>query len=378
MAEGKSIARVNWLDHIHCTEVKGSLSHSVPLEVDCLTIADEHQKLLRSRIWSKGLCPYCAEPLAKEHQEVAERSTFYVEALMSCRICGFWQLHSNDSLMGRYWTVPYARGFQPELQTPALVQLSREIQNAPEKIYGLGPTRFEVLVGGILADFFDCEVKHVGRTGDGGIDLMVLDADDPLLVQVKRRTRADATEGVEVVKNLFASLYAVGSNRGMLVTSAQRFTRGAKSWVRLPALRDSGYELDLVDIERVIDMTRTTTSSDTPPWQCFLEAREGVSFALDSPALETRIEDERLVVASRDFPKTEYVFARADRDCCTLVEHHDDAAPGKAASREQASMRSIGGFEFTELVRPWPRSICDEVFSFLAGPNDEMRVPVNP
>jgi hypothetical protein len=252
----------------------------------------------------------------------------------------------------------------------------------------LEPAKFEVLVGGILADFFDCDVKHVGRTGDGGIDLIVLDADPPLLVQVKRRTRSDATEGLEVVKHLFASLYTAGQRRGMVVTSAQRFTRGAESWARSPALRDNGYELDLVDVSRLLDITRATHSHERPGWLTVLDfwkktsATPGREQGVPGSALKltTQLRGEHLLVTDKDSPSSSYVFVRADRDCCSLVEHQQGAAGDVRPTDHTTPVRvsSITGFAFAELMASWPRSIIDALFAYWAGPDDELRIIVEP
>ena len=36
----------------------------------------------------------------------------------------------------------------------------------------------------ILSDFLDCEVHHVGTSGDDGVDLLALVGESPLMIQV--------------------------------------------------------------------------------------------------------------------------------------------------------------------------------------------------
>ena len=45
------------------------------------------------------------------------------------------------------------------------------------------------------------EARLVGKTNDGGVDLILLESDAPILVQVKRRKRAEKTEGVVVIRD---------------------------------------------------------------------------------------------------------------------------------------------------------------------------------
>jgi hypothetical protein len=39
----------------------------------------------------------------------------------------------------------------------------------------------------VFKDYFDCEVIHCGRSHDGGIDLILISADEPTVIQVKPR-----------------------------------------------------------------------------------------------------------------------------------------------------------------------------------------------
>lgn len=45
----------------------------------------------------------------------------------------------------------------------------------------------EELVASVFRDFYECEVEVVGKSNDGGVDVIVIDSDNPIMVQVKRR-----------------------------------------------------------------------------------------------------------------------------------------------------------------------------------------------
>jgi hypothetical protein len=47
----------------------------------------------------------------------------------------------------------------------------------------------EELVASVLPEHFACTAHVVGKTNDGGVDLILIDADEPIIVQVKRRTK---------------------------------------------------------------------------------------------------------------------------------------------------------------------------------------------
>jgi hypothetical protein len=166
-----------------------------------------------------------------------------------------------------------------------------------------------LFVATVLKDFLECEVRHVGGTGDGGIDLVALIADTPLLIQVKRREHADRSEGIEVVRSLFASLFAAGHKRGMIVTSANSFTRGAQAWARSPRLIASKFEIDLVDIARLLDMTRSGSGIPSEPmWTKVASILEPLDETQIRDAVTYEVVGETFSAKDRDGA---YVFSRS-------------------------------------------------------------------
>jgi len=129
-----------------------------------------------------------------------------------------------------------------------------------------------------MSDFFDCEVHHVGHSGDDGIDLIVLVGESPLMIQVKRRENSSATEGIDVVKLLFASAFAKGASRGMIVTSAKQFTRPAKIWSESRKIVDTGFRLELVDMNSLMSMVDAVAFKDAEPAWHRHRDRRGLPF----------------------------------------------------------------------------------------------------
>jgi len=54
-------------------------------------------------------------------------------------------------------------------------------------LYDVDPYKLEDIAQVVFSAYYNCEIKHVGKTGDGGKDLLIVQSDDPILVQVKRR-----------------------------------------------------------------------------------------------------------------------------------------------------------------------------------------------
>jgi hypothetical protein len=230
-------------------------------------LTPEHEGSVRERINAKA-CTLCAGAFRQVHESSYQSFEFRVtENVLECEQCGNWIGTFETSVSPEEWLLPFISDFCPHSQIPALTALLEEVRANPKRLFTMAPKQFELLVGSVLSAFFDCNVYHVGKSRDGGIDLIAIEADRPMMVQVKRRESPDAVEGVEVVRLLFASMFVHAARKGMLITTAQRFSEDANKWVHLPALRDNSYEIDLVGFDRLLHMIRgVRAQGGTPPW----------------------------------------------------------------------------------------------------------------
>lgn len=222
---------------------------------------------IRARI-SSNLCSFCGGELKEMfHEDYQNGDIGVIECALACRACANWIAWSSTSISSPEWLLPFVRQFQPQKEVPALTALAEEVRKNPEVIRATSAREFELFVGSIIRNFFVCEVYHVGKSNDGGIDLLAIESDNPIVIQVKRRMNPDSVEGVDVVRLLFASMFASGAKRGMLVTTAQRFSKQAAEWMHLPNLRDSGFEIDLVAFDRLLEMTKQASPGAASGWE---------------------------------------------------------------------------------------------------------------
>jgi len=229
-------------------------------------IATERENNIRERVQSTT-CSLCGESYRQVHEDHYKTGDIGVmEKAVECRGCGNWKGIFETSISSKEWLLPFIRDFCPHTQVPALTALLDEVQAKPRRVFSTTPKQFEIFVGSVLSSFINCEIYHVGRSRDGGIDLVAVGADQPMMIQVKRRESPNAVEGVDVVRLLFASMFVRGAKNGMLVTTAHRFTKDANDWVHLPALRDNSYQIDLVALDRLLHMTKSVRTGDSPPW----------------------------------------------------------------------------------------------------------------
>jgi hypothetical protein len=116
------------------------------------------------------------------------------------------------------------------------------------------PWAFERLVAECLRhEFGPCEVHHVGVSGggDGGIDVYMLKDGTTWLVQVKRRLNNKA-ESIETIRLLNGDLLREGKYCGMVVTSAETFSKNAlaETVIKTPG----PYAVRLIDRGGVMEM----------------------------------------------------------------------------------------------------------------------------
>ena len=103
---------------------------------------------------------------------------------------------------------------------------------------------------------YDCDVYHVGKSGDGGTDLIVLESDNPILVQVKRRENPNHIELVKGIREFVGTLFIENKRKGIYVSTAKGFSRGSVEVAkRLPDNRQLDY-FEFVDYNRLCSLIK--------------------------------------------------------------------------------------------------------------------------
>jgi hypothetical protein len=125
-----------------------------------------------------------------------------------------------------------------------------------DEIYYIHDGKMEELVQYVLQDHFKCEVVHVGKSHDRGVDLLKLLGDEVIPIQVKRRTQPGRAEPVTVVRDLLGVLLRDGLRSAMIVTTADRFSRDASREVA--EVLDTGRvdRFELIDLDAFLGMLR--------------------------------------------------------------------------------------------------------------------------
>lgn len=192
--------------------------------------------------WKDDKCPFCKSDLqlvfSGSRSATAGKDMFYSGKVFECHKCGWWTYKTHfveeydyiQRVDGIYTdTRHYAitKSFDIDDKMLPIEVLKTELKKKPEMIYGINPYKLEELSQDILRGIYDCEVHHVGRRGDGGTDLIILESDDPILVQVKCRQNPEHIELVKGVREFVGTMFIEDKRKGIYISTAKSFSKGS-------------------------------------------------------------------------------------------------------------------------------------------------------
>lgn len=199
--------------------------------------------------------------------------------LFVCHNCGWWQV-----VFGRGgWGIKSCKTHRGKLKEyplnsldVPLSELRAYLKRHPDDVAFVNPTAFEQLMANCLRDTHEfTDVLHVGGTADGGVDLILIRADEGTrLVQVKRRSDLTSTEGVQVVRELNGVLFRENIAKGMVITTASRFTNAAIRETNIWTQTGKVYDMKLLAYRDVVELFDVQPSEPHEPWLQFLEEDE--------------------------------------------------------------------------------------------------------
>ena len=276
----------------------GPASHLTRMRLDGLQIQDEiargqvmaeHDFTLRhlcdsilteqgiQQKWPRSDCMYCST-LLEEINRCDDKYPWIV-LTMKCPSCGWWyswRAYDEEvfTSIKLYPSVLLMMHSVNDKQLP-LMLLFQELNRRQDLLYKVAPSVLEKVVGEILHHVYDCDVHHVGRTGDGGIDLILLHSDTPVAIQVKRRASMDYIEQIGVIREFLGAMVLKGYRRGIFVSTAKRYSRGATELIDAAPSSLVVDRLELWNFEKLFEMYRLTELAvDYVPWlelECYDE-----------------------------------------------------------------------------------------------------------
>jgi hypothetical protein len=150
------------------------------------------------------------------------------------------------------------------LPKPCAGEIGQFLRRRPDYFHDIAPRLLERFVADVFkANYRECEVLHVGKSGDWGVDVIFVDASQKeWLIQVKRRTRPDSSEPFSTVQALAGTLTIHGKLHGIVVSTADHFS--AQACQAAKRLAKQRYRVKLYDrgiLNRMISPVLPST-----PW----------------------------------------------------------------------------------------------------------------
>jgi restriction system protein len=225
-------------------------------------------------------CIYCNSKLSRpiEHEVIVEPGEGWNEIsfLYDCLNCGWWYYQNEAMKLGS--NGQYAlnnemsfsgilRKFEiSDIEIP-LTTLKNEIFKNNSYLYQINPTKFEILVADIFKEFFNCVVKHVGKSNDGGVDLILVRSETDFIVQIKRRENPHSTESVSVIRELVGAMVLSGKKNAIFVSTADKYSKQAiESSIKVKAIGVAN-SFSLIDFKKFVEILNLTHMRPQRCWE---------------------------------------------------------------------------------------------------------------
>jgi restriction system protein len=132
-------------------------------------------------------CPFCnsaTNQVFDDYYYVTMGVDFvsYVKAY-ECGNCGWWTINNTDIeekdyvnevdsyiTEGLRWGI--VRKFSVEDKDVPVSAFVSALRKDPDLVYSAHHRKFEEIAQYVFSSFFSCKVEHIGKTGDGGVDLI--------------------------------------------------------------------------------------------------------------------------------------------------------------------------------------------------------------
>jgi hypothetical protein len=246
-------------------------------------------------------CPFCRIPLKRNWHSLREKSDdFEYEKfiLKFCIKCAYWKfsgLETSQQCMDAPTNIiatSLAAKFEKNSPDGCSSELAQYIIRNPHYLNEIRPQRLETLVADIFKqNYKHCEVRHVGRPGDLGVDVLFIDNEQTKwLIQVKRREKPEKPEGFSTLQSILGTLALTDEKHGIIVSTSGSFSRALEK--QRGVAMDKGYIIKLIDKPLLTQMVGSLVPNT--PWK---------DFFLKSSASKTlkKVQDKFLSIKLEDF-----------------------------------------------------------------------------
>jgi len=200
--------------------------------------------------------------------------------LWVCQICGWWEIEKQDlygiPAAGHATTQEYnyqaiVKVFEVDDKELPVDILLEHLKKKTSILYGVHPQKMEEVVQYVFRSYYACDVMHCGRSHDGGVDLIMIDSDNPTLIQVKRRQNPDYVESVSVIREFLGALLINRSKKGIFVSTSNHYSKETIKTIDMILKENIVTRFELVDFKKFTEMIGIIKSEKDEPWMKLIE-----------------------------------------------------------------------------------------------------------
>lgn len=235
-----------------------------------------------------GYCPFCKKKIKNQvyykwNNKIRWCSAVEYEIVIQCPDCGWWEhsytFQSDDIDEGiRATTLELTQAvlkkYELDSKSVPIEILNQYIVQHPDKIYGINDKKMEELVASVFKDFVDCDITVVGKSHDGGKDLLLLDGEKQTFIQVKRRTQAQKVEPVSSIRELIGASILGDANACVFVTTADHFSKPAQDAAKKVVEKKILSSFELIDYNRFVNMLNLQRKDYPNKWEEILRIKD--------------------------------------------------------------------------------------------------------
>lgn len=226
-----------------------------------------------------SLCPNCKSKVTLLHEEKREINFYDLFNVLhlkiyTCKECGWWKSleqflnYSNwdwpdykiDAKHNHKNSIP--KRFNLKDKDLPITSLVEELKKDKKIMYSIHDKKMEELVKYVFESYYKCNVKLVGKSGDNGIDLIMIDSDEPILIQVKRRTKENHVESISSIREFIGALILQQQRKGIFVSTAKSYSIPAQKAAHQIVDQKNLDYFDLFDFKRFCETLNIVKKGD--------------------------------------------------------------------------------------------------------------------
>jgi len=206
------------------------------------------------------------------------------DEVRKCSSCGWWQYNYVENIKeeARWYQllIRFYKGvvkvFNSEDKKLPISVLNEECKKNPVILYQVGTRKFEEFLQCTLKSVYNCEVIHCGKTGDGGIDLLILNSDEPILVQAKRRTEAKSNyaEPIKDIREFLGVMLINKAQKGIYVTTSKKYSKNTEKTINDIIEKKIVTRFDIVNFDALISIFNQKKVIHHAPWEELINSQK--------------------------------------------------------------------------------------------------------